>query len=238
MKLPPHYTFADAALAEQALTHRSFAATHNERLEWLGDAVLQFEVSRLLYRRFPAIAEGGLSQLRARLVSSDMLAQMARRLALSDYARLGRAGMHSGRDNEKLLANLMEAYLAAIYLDGGDVAAFIQTWFAAELDTLAAQMKRRGVSSLQNVKTQLQEFLQQQKQPPPAYTLLHRQGKPDKPIFLVECRVNGEIAAQGRGSSRARAEQAAAAECLAQLAQIDQLAPPAPPASPKAAEGS
>ena len=161
MKLPPHHTFADPALGERALTHPSFSAQHNERLEWLGDAILEFEVSRLLYLRFPEMTEGDLSQIRAKLVTNATLAQVSRRLNLGDYARIGGADMQGGRENDNLLADLTEAYLAAIYLDGGDAQAHIGYWFGEEVEALVAQVKKHGIRSLRSPKTQLQEHLPQ-----------------------------------------------------------------------------
>lgn len=218
MKLPPHYRFRDTALAQLAFTHKSYGAPNNERLEWLGDAVVEFEVSRLLYQAFPGTSEGGLSQLRANLVSRPALAALARRLGLGDCALLGGTHMRGGRNNDNLLANLAEAYIAAVYLDGGDVAALLQSLLEDDIAALAAKMEKGGIRALENPKSQLQEWLQRNKQPPPAYALLEQQGKSDKPVFIAECRTAAGAVQQGRGRTRAAAEAAAAAACLRQLA--------------------
>ena len=219
MKLADWYQFKNPQLAETALTHRSFGTPHNQRLEWLGDAILQFEVSLLLYQQFPQLSEGGLSQLRTGLVNRDALAAIARRLMLAEHIRLGAAEMHAGRDNTKLLADMMEAYIAAIYLDGGDIRALLTTLLQEDIAILAEQIKQGGIASLSSYKTQLQELLQKYKLPPPRYTLLQQQGKDNAPTFTICCSTENEIRAEGCGKSRMAAEQEAARKCLRLLLQ-------------------
>lgn len=233
MKLPPHYAFHDTALAQTALTHKSFGAPHNERLEWLGDAVVQLEVSRLLYAQFPGVNEGGLSKIRTRLVSRDALAAAAARLNLGAYARLGGAPMTDGRANRNLLANLMEAYIAAVYLDSGGaqqkcdaVQKLLADSLKDNIAALDAQIKTEGLISLSDAKTQLQEWAARCKQTPPVYELLARSGKANNPQFQVRCTIAaaaecgaafGGCAAVGFGKSISEAEKTAAGECLRQL---------------------
>ena len=218
MTAPPLHDFRDAGLFRLAMTHRSFGTPHNERLEWLGDAVMQFEVSRLLYQHFPALNEGGLSAIRTRLVSGQALAVLARRLALGECARLGAANMRQGRDNDRLLAGLAEAYIAAVYLDGGDVHTLLDGLLREDIHALEKQVQQEGIRALADAKTRLQELLQQQGKPLPQYQLVQQRGKKNAPVFTVACHA-GALQATGSGYSRTAAEQQAAAACLAQLQQ-------------------
>lgn len=222
MKLPPLHNFRDAALAQLAMTHRSFGTPHNERLEWLGDAIMQCEVSRLLYQHFPLLSEGGLSAVRVRLVSGQALAALARRLGLGDCARLGAAEMQRGRDNDKLLAGLTESYIAAVHLDGGDVCALLTELLQEDICILAKQVQQNGIRALADGKTRLQELLQQRGEPLPKYQLVRQTGKNNAPVFTVECHA-GAVRALGGGGSRAAAEQAAAAACLDLLSASDEV---------------
>lgn len=225
MPPPPPHRFQDLALARTALTHRGLGTPNNERLEWLGDAILQQETSLLLYARFPAASEGDLSQLRTHLVNRDALARLARRLNLGGQARLGKAGMRGGRNNDKLLANLMEAHLAAIHLDGGDVRAFIAALLADDIAALDTQIAAEGIQTLTNPKTRLQEYLQKRQFPAPTYTLVTRQGRADNPVFTIECSAATGHRARARGATRSAAEQNAARKCH----HLIQTTPTAPP---------
>ena len=220
---PLLHPFTNLHLEKEALTHRSCGAPNNERLEWLGDAILQQQISQLLYQRFPKMNEGGLSRIRARLVDRKTQAALARRLRLGDKMRLGAAGMHGGRSNDKMLAGAMEAYLAAVHLDGGDVRAMLAALLEGRIARLAVQIQQAGVASLGNAKTQLQEFLQGRGQPLPVYDVLEQRRGGVAPTFVVACRVKSGVQAQGCGMSRVAAEKQAAADCLAQLL----AAPPA-----------
>lgn len=216
LALPPLYEFKDPRLGQLAFTHRSSGEHNNERLEWLGDAIVDMEISYLLYTGYSHLDEGGLSQLRARLVDKPTLAAIARRLNFGRYARLGKNYMRDGRNNSRLLANLMEAYIAAVYLDGGDARALLKTLIQADLDALLAQIQREGVESLRNPKTRLQELVQKHRLPGARYTIINREGKIEAPVFTVECTA-GKVVGYGSGDTRAAAEEKAAADCFKQL---------------------
>lgn len=208
------YLFCEPTLEETALTHKSFGRPHNERLEWLGDAVLEFEVSRLLYERFDEVSEDGLTLLRLQLVRGESLAALARRLGLAERLRLGGAAARRERDNDNILAGVMEAYIAAVYLDGGDIGKFLADWLEEDIARLAAELRQHGVAALRDAKTRLQEHLQQRGLPPPSYVLLKAEGKAHRRVFFVECRAEVGVCARAAGASLAAAEQQTAAECL------------------------
>lgn len=203
---------SDPALLERALTHRSFGPDHNERLEYLGDAVLSFVVAELLYRRFPQASEGELSRYRASLVSGESLAAAAAALGLGAQVRLGEGELKSGGQRRgSILADALEALFGAIYVDGGLDAA---REAAARLfgDTMAALP---AAGTLKDPKTRLQEWLQGRGLALPAYTVLEVSGEPHQQRFRVRCDV-GEpaVSAEAEGSSRRRAEQEAAQRVL------------------------
>lgn len=209
------HQFGDTRLLEQALTHRSAGRQHNERLEFLGDAVLSFVISGELFRRFPEADEGDLSRLRARLVRGESLAAVARELELGDSLHLGSGELKSGGfRRESILADALEAILGAVYLDGGIEAAkrLILALFDSRLDNVSP------IEELKDPKTRLQEFLQAQRQPLPVYEVIDIQGDAHEQTFHVTCRVE-QLAqpVRGTGSSRRRAEQKAAAEVLKRL---------------------
>jgi len=210
------YTFADALLLEQALTHRSAGRSNNERLEFLGDAILGGVVAAELYRRYPGATEGRLSRLRANLVRRESLAGIAQQLDLGQYLRLGAGERKSGGyQRDSILSDTVEALLGAIFLDS-DFAACqrcILRLFAARLDALA------DVASLKDAKTRLQEYLQSRQQPLPEYTVKEVSGEAHAQYFKVECAVSGLglSAGRGQGSSRRQAEQNAAEDMLARL---------------------
>ena len=209
------YTFQDQALLTLALTHRSFAGRNNERLEFLGDAILNFVAGEALYQRFPQAREGQLSRLRARLVKGETLAILARGFELGEYLRLGSGELKSGGfRRESILADALEALIGAIYLDAGmDVArARVLDWLTNELDGLTL------VDTNKDPKTRLQEFLQSRAVELPRYEVVDIQGEPHCRTFFVQC----EIAlltdkTQGQGASRRIAEQVAAAAALVAL---------------------
>ncbi len=198
-----------------ALTHRSFAGRNNERLEFLGDAILNFVAGEALFERFPQAREGQLSRLRARLVKGETLAVLARGFELGEYLRLGSGELKSGGfRRESILADALEALIGAIYLDAGmDVArARVLDWLANELDGLTL------VDTNKDPKTRLQEFLQSRAVELPRYEVVDIQGEPHCRTFFVQC----EIAlltdkTQGQGASRRIAEQVAAAAALVAL---------------------
>lgn len=213
------YDFADDSLLRVALTHRSAGPDHNERLEFLGDAVLDVVISEALYDRAPEASEGDLSRLRASLVRRESLANLAGSLALSDYLVMG-AGEHrsGGHQRDSTMADALEAVIGAVYLDGGLPAAekLVKKLFAERLENLP------NPAELRDPKTRLQERLQARGHGRPEYDLINTSGEAHARRFEVRCRVPHagiEVAAEGR--SRRRAEQRAAAAALAKLRATD-----------------
>lgn len=209
------HTFGNQDLMVLALTHRSFAGRNNERLEFLGDAILNFVAGEALFERFPQAREGQLSRLRARLVKGETLARLARGFDLGEYLRLGSGELKSGGfRRESILADALEALIGAIYLDAGmDVARLrVLAWLAGELDGLTL------VDTNKDPKTRLQEFLQSRGCDLPRYGVLDIQGEPHCRTFVVECEVvllNEKT--MGQGGSRRIAEQVAATAALIAL---------------------
>ncbi len=209
------YTFKDQSLMTLALTHRSYAGRNNERLEFLGDAILNFVAGEALFERFPQAREGQLSRLRARLVKGETLALLARGFELGEYLRLGSGELKSGGfRRESILADALEALIGAIYLDSGMDAARerVLAWLANELEGLTL------VDTNKDPKTRLQEFLQSRACELPRYEVVDIQGEPHCRTFFVECEItllNDKT--QGQGASRRIAEQVAAAAALVAL---------------------
>jgi ribonuclease-3 len=209
------HAFANPALASQALTHRSFGTPHNERLEFLGDALLNCAVATVLYERFPDLPEGDLSRLRAALVNQAALSEVALELGLGERLRLGEGELKSGGFRRpSILADALEALLGAVFLDGGFAA--VQ---AAVGSMLAGRLERaEGLPVEKDPKTALQEHLQARRLALPRYAVLKTEGEAHDQTFIVECRVEElGMMAEGRGASRRAAEQAAAEALLAQL---------------------
>ncbi|HEY5790615.1 MAG TPA: ribonuclease III [Gammaproteobacteria bacterium] len=209
------HRFAEPALLEQALTHRSAGAPHNERLEFLGDALLGMVIAAELYARYPHAGEGELTRMRASLVRRETLAQVARELDLGGQLRLGGGELKSGGfRRDSVLANAVEALLGAIYLDGGYLAGreVLRRLFAARLDELPA------AALAKDPKSRLQEFLQGRGRPLPEYRVVATEGADHRRRYTVECQVEGlPGTCVGTGSSRRRAEQEAASLALAAL---------------------
>lgn len=209
------YTFNKPAFLKQALTHCSAGLNNNERLEFLGDAILSFVIANALYERFPEESEGQLSRLRAFLVKGDMLAQIAKELDLGNYLFLGHGELRSGGFRRvSILADALEALFAAVYLDGGMLAAsqLILKLYHSRLEDRALQ------NNLKDDKTQLQEYLQAKKSALPVYKLVKKGGEDHEQVFHVNCQVTGiDLITSGQGSSRRKAEQQAAREFLKQL---------------------
>ena len=216
MSAPPgialDHAFADAGLLRQALTHRSYGTPHNERLEFVGDAILNCVVARALFDRFPELPEGELSRVRAHLVNKDMLAQVARRLGLGSAIRLGEGEFRSGgADRASILADAMEAVFGAVFLDGGYEAA------RGTIDAAYGDLLRDADPAVlgKDPKTRLQEWLQARRLPVPEYAIVATSGDAHAQRFAVECRIAGlGIVAAGSGSSRRIAEQDAALHAL------------------------
>jgi ribonuclease-3 len=206
------HVFANPSLCRSALTHRSAGSDHNERLEFLGDAILNCAVARMLFDAHPQADEGALSRLRASLVSGESLAQIAAGLQMGDFLNLGSGELKSGGfRRSSILADALEAMLGAIFLDEGyDAAATaVRRILGAKLSELPA------AGSLKDPKTQLQELLQARGLALPVYTLTAVAGEAHEQAFTVTCEVPVlGIAAVGEGASRRRAEQLAAAKVI------------------------
>jgi ribonuclease-3 len=209
------HVFRNPDLLRQALTHRSFGADHNERLEFIGDAVLGCAIALILYRRFPGMSEGELSRLRASLVNKDTLHRLALVLGLGSSLRLGQGQVTSGGASGSILADALEALFGAVFIDGGFEAAeaAIERVYATEI----AGVERAGPPK--DAKTRLQEWLQGRRLPVPEYGIVTVGGEAHQQTFEVVCRIPAlGIAATGTGPSRRAAEQAAAASAYDQAA--------------------
>jgi len=215
------YSFNDLSLFENALTHRSTGSINNERLEFLGDAILGFVIADELCRQFSSANEGQLSRLRAEVVKGETLAVLARELDLGVYLALGVGELRSGgQGRDSILADALEAILAAIYLDGG-YAAVRQTI----LDLFQGKLKKLSLDSQKkDPKTRLQEYLQAHKHPLPDYCVVNVAGEQHEQQFIVQCVVTDlHLECEGNGSSRRRAEQDAAEQMLAQIFQRENV---------------
>lgn len=210
------HAFSDASLFQTALTHRSHSSPHNERLEYLGDAILNAVVARLLFVRFPDVPEGDLSRLRANLVRQDSLHQLANGLDLGKYLRLGEGELKSGgATRPSILADALEALFGAIWLDAGfDAAgAVIAHLYEAMLKAIAPGQP------IKDAKTRLQEFLQGKRLPLPKYSLTATEGEAHAQQFRIACLIDSlNIRTEGQGGSRRAAEQMAA-ECALERLQ-------------------
>ena len=219
------YRFHQPRLLEEALNHKSYSnerrskdRTQNERLEFLGDAVLSLVMSEYLAAEFPGSNEGGLSKLKAHLVSEASLAKAARRMKLGRLLRLGKGEeLSKGREKHSLLADALEALIAAIYLDGGLEASRKFTLQVLEEELLAtrAEQARPG---MEDYKTQLQEVCQKRYESLPQYETVRESGPDHEKVFEVELTIQGVMRGIGRGRSKKEAEQMAAKEALTQLA--------------------
>jgi ribonuclease-3 len=217
------YDFRDPSLLLRALTHRSHVqeaargngGAPNEQMEFLGDAILGFLVSEALIEKFPEFAEGRLSKLKAHLVSATHLHLIAQRVGLGRFLRLGKGEEQSGgRAKKTLLVDAFEALVAAVYLDSG-------------LELTRALVHRHVLDSIDwkqlqtaDYKSELQEFLQGRRDPPPRYVVIRERGPEHHKIFTVQIRLRGEELAQAEGDSKKAAQQAAAQLALAKLREI------------------
>lgn len=209
------YQFNDLSLLELALTHRSKQSNNNERLEFLGDAMLGFAIAARLYRDYPQVAEGKLSRCRASLVKGETLAELSRDLGIGDFLLLGTGELKSaGWRRDSTLADALEAVIGAVYLDGGTQAAmeFVYRHFDERLKNLVVSQDYK------DSKTKLQEFLQARQLPLPDYQLVDTVGEEHDCTFHVACQVSLlDSVVTASGSSRRKAEQAAAKKVLQQL---------------------
>lgn len=209
------HRFTRDELLIQALTHRSAGASNNERLEFLGDALIGFVIAEALWERFPKADEGTLSRMRASLVKRESLARLARDLKLGDSLRLGAGELRTGgHARDSILADALEAVLGAVYLDAGfeRARAVVLALFAARLEQTDAE--RAG----KDPKTRLQEWLQSYKRPLPEYLVLSIDGDQHDQTFIVSCQLqDADVTTRGTGTSRRRAEQAAAESMLERI---------------------
>ena len=210
-------TFDNISLLDEALTHPSYtneakdAIPHNERLEFLGDAVLELASSTYLYARFPDCTEGELTKMRASLVQSETLARLARQLDLGSYLRLGRGELlGGGADRQNNLENAFEAVIGAVYLDRGWETA--QDYVARQLASEAMLVRRSHVSH--DYKTTLQEHIQQKRHASISYELIGETGPDHDKRFTTRVLIAGEAMGEGTGRSKKEAEQQAAAAAL------------------------
>ncbi|MDZ7663127.1 ribonuclease III [Thiohalophilus sp.] len=206
------YSFKRPDLLEQALTHRSFGSSNNERIEFLGDAILGYLISIELYRRFPEASEGELSRLRASLVKGETLASIATELELGDYLNLGSGELKSGGHRRRsILADAFEAIIGAVYLDSDmdNASALVETFFKERIAELDPRTLKK------DPKTRLQEYLQARGDELPEYQVVATEGKAHEQRFKVECTISSLAdKVVGEGTSRRKAEQAAAEKML------------------------
>ena len=211
------HVFVRRELFDIALTHRSYGTPNNERLEFLGDGVLNCVIADLLYQRFPELSEGDLSRLRAHLVRQDSLHTIARDLCLGEALRLGDGEQKSGgRKRPSMLADAVEALIGAVFLDAGfeRAKAVVQQLYRPMIEAIDP------AEAIKDAKTRLQEHVQAARQPLPRYVVTATQGEAHAQVFEVACELDGVgITTSGRGASRRIAEQQAAAAALAALAR-------------------
>ncbi|OGT20223.1 MAG: ribonuclease III [Gammaproteobacteria bacterium RBG_16_57_12] len=209
------YTFSNTPLLEAALTHRSVGGGNYERLEFLGDSVLNFVISEHLYLRFARTDEGGLSRCRSTLVKGKTLAELALELKLGDYLTLGPGELKSGGfRRESILADALEAIIGAVFIDGGiePARALVLSLYRERLEAISPD------ETLKDPKTRLQEYLQSRRMALPNYDTVQIEGEAHNQNFTVSCVVEGlEEPAIGIGASRRKAEQEAALEVLKKL---------------------
>ena len=209
------HQFSNPALLQRAVTHRSFSADHNERLEFLGDSVLSLAVASLLYQRLSAQPEGDLSRVRANMVKQETLHQLALGLQVAPVLRLGEGEARSGgHKRPSILADAVEALIGAVYLDAGYITAeaLVHRLFAA------VEINPQMQAADKDAKTALQEWLQGRKMKLPSYRVVATDGAAHRQTFDVECLIPElALTERGSGASRRAGEQAAAAAMLATL---------------------
>ncbi len=209
------YSFNDIELLNEALTHRSYAAKNNERLEFLGDGILNFVIAHELFKQYPDVQEGDLSRLRANLVNKESLAVIAKQLELGDVIRLGSGELKSGGFRRpSILADAVESIFGAVYCDGGfePCRELIVRLYANRLSSPT------DLQSLKDPKTQLQELLQSRRFALPDYQVTNVTGQAHAQIFHVRCNIKPmNIDVSGEGKSRRKAEQVAAEKAIAKV---------------------
>lgn len=213
------HIFNDPKLLTLALTHRSVGSTNNERLEFLGDSILNFSIAEQLFRKFPKAKEGELSRLRASLVRGETLAEIALEWSLGQHLILGEGELKSGGFRRaSILADAVEAILGAIYEDAGMNAAVdrVQAWFSSRLDEISLE------SNVKDAKSQLQEWLQSRKNPLPIYEVAGLEGEAHCQAFTVTCTVsNANKTTSATAANRKQAEKEAAQKMLESLKVVD-----------------
>jgi ribonuclease-3 len=206
------YTFKDKKLLSTALSHRSVHGENNERLEFVGDSIVNFIIAEALYARFPKAKEGDLSRMRASLVRGETLASLAQQFDLGDYLRLGSGELKSGGfRRESILADAIEAIIAAIYYDAGLATCqqCVLRWYQSRLDNM------QNIKTHKDAKSILQEYLQSNKHQLPTYEVTQIEGEAHEQVFHVQCRVADlKLSAKASGMSRRKAEQSAAEKIL------------------------
>ncbi|HGJ5862923.1 ribonuclease III [Arsenophonus nasoniae] len=206
------YAFKQIELLKQALTHRSASSGHNERLEFLGDSILSFVIANDLYHRFPKVDEGDMSRMRATLVRGNTLAELAREVDLGECLRLGPGELKSGGfRRESILADTIEALIGSIFLDSDiqTTERIVLAWYDTRLIEISPGDKQK------DPKTRLQEYLQGRHLPLPSYLVVRVRGEAHDQEFTIHCQVSGiKEPVEGVGSSRRKAEQAAAEQAL------------------------
>ncbi len=213
--------FKESALIEQAFIHTSYLNEHpempgdNERLEFIGDAVLQLWTANVLFRLTPLFPEGEMTTMRAQLVCEKSLAEYARKLSLNAFLKLGVGEERTGgRDRDSLLADMFEAFIGALYLEIGFDAADAVLQLAISVSTLS-----KSLNVVVDYKTRLQEFAQSDDRKTVGYEVLSISGPSNKPEFEIAVKVDGILMGRGKGNSKKRAEQAAAKDALNKLAR-------------------
>jgi len=209
------YSFSDITLLDEALTHRSYSSKNNERLEFLGDGILNFVIAHELFKLYPDVQEGDLSRLRANLVNKDSLAEIAGHLALGEVIKLGSGELKSGGFRRpSILADAVESILGAVYCDAG---------FEACRDLIVRLYTKRlsssmDLQSLKDPKTQLQELLQSRRYSLPDYQVTNITGQAHAQVFHIRCAIEKmNIVVTGEGKSRRKAEQVAANKAITQI---------------------
>jgi len=213
-----HYKFNNISLLKEALTHRSAGSGNNERLEFLGDSILNFVIAAELYKCYPASSEGDLSRLRASLVNKEGLYLVSQDLKLGDYLILGSGELKSGgHRRNSILADTVEAILGAVYMDG-----HFESCHALILQLYKHQLKNiPDADSLKDPKTRLQELLQSRKLGLPEYNVIEVMGKAHNQQFTVSCEIDKlKLQTQGKASNRRKAEQQAADAIISQVKKI------------------
>lgn len=209
------YQFSEISFLELAVTHRSYAKTNNERLEFLGDSILNFTIAAELYKKFPDVPEGDLSRLRSSLVDKDTLAKLATSLGLGEYIKLGGGELKTGGwRRDSILADATEAIFGAVYEDAGivEAQALVLRLYQPYLQNIPS------VEELKDGKTRLQEWLQGRKFPLPLYSVVSVSGKSHDQVFTIRCDVTShDFSVDAQGKSRRKAEQEAAKLAMIKL---------------------